>query len=55
MIGAPVDDPLHVLGTETLELRGITVGATNVEGGMEAWASEGLPFAAADGSPGHVA
>ena len=29
--------------------------ATNVEGGMEAWAAEGLPFAAADGSPGQVA
>jgi rhodanese-related sulfurtransferase len=29
--------------------------ATNVEGGMEAWAQAGLPFEAPDGSPGRVA
>ena len=29
--------------------------AYNVEGGMEAWAAAGLPFEAADGSPGRVA
>jgi rhodanese-related sulfurtransferase len=41
------------LATMMLQARGYD--ATNVEGGMEAWAAEGLPFAAADGSPGHVA
>ena len=29
--------------------------AYNVEGGMEAWDAEGLPFTAEDGSPGRVA
>jgi rhodanese-related sulfurtransferase len=29
--------------------------AYNVEGGMEAWASQQLPFAASDGQPGRVA
>jgi rhodanese-related sulfurtransferase len=29
--------------------------ASNVQGGMEAWAAEGLPFQAEDGSAGHVA
>src|SRR2546428_12339407 len=29
--------------------------ASNVEGGMEAWAGQGLPFSAPDGSPGRVA
>jgi rhodanese-related sulfurtransferase len=29
--------------------------ATNVEGGMEAWASAGYEFSAPDGSPGRVA
>ncbi len=41
------------LATMMLQARGYD--ATNVEGGMEAWASAGLPFAAADGSPGRVA
>lgn len=27
----------------------------NLEGGMEAWEAEGLPFSAPDGSPGRVA
>jgi rhodanese-related sulfurtransferase len=36
-----------------LQARGFD--ATNVEGGMESWAAEGLPFAADDGSPGRVA
>jgi rhodanese-related sulfurtransferase len=29
--------------------------AHNMEGGMEEWARQGLPFEAADGSPGRVA
>lgn len=29
--------------------------AYNVEGGMEAWAAEGLPFTTPDGLPGRVA
>jgi rhodanese-related sulfurtransferase len=29
--------------------------AHNLEGGMEAWVSDGLPIAAPDGSPGRVA
>ncbi|MEX2274608.1 MAG: rhodanese-like domain-containing protein [Actinomycetota bacterium] len=29
--------------------------AHNLEGGMEAWEAEGLPFSAPDGSPGRVA
>jgi rhodanese-related sulfurtransferase len=41
------------LATMMLQARGFD--ATNVEGGMEAWASAGLPFDAADGSPGRVA
>jgi rhodanese-related sulfurtransferase len=41
------------LATMMLQARGYD--ATNVEGGMEAWASAGLPFEAADGSPGRVA
>jgi rhodanese-related sulfurtransferase len=41
------------LATMMLQARGYE--ATNVEGGMEVWAAEGLPFAAADGSPGRVA
>lgn len=41
------------LATMMLQARGFE--AYNVQGGMEAWATEGLPFAAADGSPGRVA
>jgi rhodanese-related sulfurtransferase len=41
------------LATMMLQARGYD--ATNVEGGMEAWAAAGLPFEAADGSPGRVA
>lgn len=41
------------LATMMLQARGYD--ATNVEGGMEAWASAGLPFAADDGSEGRVA
>jgi rhodanese-related sulfurtransferase len=41
------------LATMMLQARGFE--AYNVEGGMEAWASEGLPFSAPDGSPGRVA
>jgi rhodanese-related sulfurtransferase len=41
------------LATMMLQARGYD--ATNVEGGMEAWASAGLPFAADDGSAGRVA
>jgi hypothetical protein len=29
--------------------------AHNLEGGMEEWESQGLPFSAPDGSPGRVA
>jgi rhodanese-related sulfurtransferase len=36
-----------------LQARGFD--AHNVEGGMEEWAREGLPFSAPDGSPGRVA
>jgi rhodanese-related sulfurtransferase len=36
-----------------LQARGFE--AYNVEGGMEEWEREGLPFAAPDGSPGRVA
>ncbi len=36
-----------------LQARGVE--AHNLEGGMEAWEAAGLPFAAADGSPGRVA
>ena len=41
------------LATMMLQARGYD--AHNVEGGMEAWAAAGLPFEAADGSPGRVA
>jgi rhodanese-related sulfurtransferase len=41
------------LATMMLQARGFE--AYNVEGGMEAWAAEGLPFTAGDGSPGRVA
>ena len=41
------------LATMMLQARGFE--AYNVEGGMEAWAAEGLPYAADDGSPGRVA
>jgi rhodanese-related sulfurtransferase len=41
------------LATMMLQARGFE--AYNVQGGMEEWAAEGLPFTAADGSPGHVA
>ncbi len=41
------------LASMMLQARGFE--AHNVEGGMEAWAAEGLPFEAADGSPGTVA
>ena len=41
------------LATMMFQARGFE--AYNVEGGMEAWAAEGLPFMAADGSPGRVA
>jgi rhodanese-related sulfurtransferase len=41
------------LATMMLQARGFE--AYNIEGGMEAWAAEGLPFTAPDGSPGRVA
>jgi rhodanese-related sulfurtransferase len=41
------------LATMMLQARGFE--AYNVAGGMEAWAAEGLPFTAEDGSPGRVA
>jgi rhodanese-related sulfurtransferase len=41
------------LATMMLQARGFE--AYNVQGGMEEWAAEGLPFAAPDGSPGSVA
>jgi rhodanese-related sulfurtransferase len=41
------------LATMMLQARGYE--AYNVAGGMEAWASQGLPFKAGDGSPGRVA
>lgn len=41
------------LATMMLQARGFD--ATNVEGGMEAWASAGLPFVADSGAPGRVA
>jgi rhodanese-related sulfurtransferase len=41
------------LATMMFQARGYE--AYNVEGGMEAWASEGLPVVAPDGSPGTVA
>ena len=41
------------LASTMLQARGFE--AYNVQGGMEAWAKEGLPFNAPDGSPGRVA
>jgi len=41
------------LAATMLQARGFD--ASNLEGGMEAWAREGLPFSAADGGPGRVA
>jgi len=41
------------LATMMLQARGFQ--ATNLEGGMESWAAEGLPYSAPDGSPGRVA
>jgi rhodanese-related sulfurtransferase len=41
------------LATMMLQARGFQ--AHNLEGGMEAWEAEGLPFSAPDGSPGRVA
>jgi rhodanese-related sulfurtransferase len=41
------------LATMMLQARGYE--AYNLEGGMEAWEAEGLPFSAPDGSPGRVA
>ncbi len=41
------------LAATMLQARGYD--ASNLEGGMEAWAREGLPFSAADGGPGRVA
>jgi rhodanese-related sulfurtransferase len=41
------------LASTMLQARGFE--AHNVEGGMEAWQQAGLPFEAADGSPGRVA
>jgi rhodanese-related sulfurtransferase len=58
----PTDKPVAVicrtgnrseLGAMMLQARGYE--AYNVAGGMEAWAAEGLPFAADDGSEGRVA
>ncbi len=41
------------LATMMFQARGFH--AVNLEGGMESWASEGLPYSAPDGSPGRVA
>ena len=41
------------LATMMFQARGFQ--AYNLEGGMEAWEREGLPYAAPDGSPGRVA
>ncbi|MEA2550946.1 MAG: hypothetical protein QOE25_715 [Actinomycetota bacterium] len=41
------------LATMMLQARGYE--AHNIEGGMEAWARDGLPISAPDGSPGRVA
>lgn len=41
------------LGMLMLKARGYD--AHNLEGGMEVWARNGLPFTAPDGSPGRVA
>ena len=39
----------------SLMLRARGYDAYNMEGGMQAWETEGLPFTAVDGGPGHVA
>jgi rhodanese-related sulfurtransferase len=39
----------------SLMLRARGYDAHNMEGGMQAWQSEGLPFTAVDGGPGQVA
>jgi rhodanese-related sulfurtransferase len=41
------------LATMMLQARGYE--AYNLEGGIEAWSREGLPYSAPDGSPGRVA
>jgi rhodanese-related sulfurtransferase len=41
------------LATMMFQARGFQ--AYNLEGGMEAWEAEGLPFSAPNGSPGRVA
>jgi rhodanese-related sulfurtransferase len=41
------------LATMMFQARGFE--AYNLEGGMEAWDREGLPYSAPDGSPGRVA
>ena len=41
------------LATMMFQARGFE--AYNLEGGIEAWAREGLPYSAPDGSPGRVA
>ncbi len=41
------------LATMMLQARGFD--AYNLEGGIEAWARDGLPYSAPDGSPGRVA
>jgi rhodanese-related sulfurtransferase len=41
------------LATMMFQARGFE--AYNLEGGMEAWEADGLPFSAPDGSPGRVA
>ena len=41
------------LAATMLQARGLD--AQNLEGGMEAWEAEGLPFLASDGGPGTVA
>ena|SRR3989442_15861486 len=41
------------LATMMFQARGLE--AYNLEGGMEAWLRDGLPFFAPDGSPGRVA
>ncbi len=41
------------LATLMMQARGYE--AYNLEGGMDAWAREGLPFSAEDGAPGTVA
>ena len=40
------------LAATMLQARGFD--ASNLEGGMEEWAKEGLPFSAADGGPSRV-